>query len=169
MTNKNNKYHNLKNPEELAHELSRINKENNFRVPKNYFDELPQNIQERVVREKHRVSMDNLFVYFRKPYSVFAIGSFVAAIFLVLFLVFNQHQKELQFSGDISFEDIMFEYPDMIEYMDEQILIEFAAAQMTQEEIDMMDYEFEFDSILFQNVELENLTDEEITEIIYNL
>ena len=57
----------------------------------------------------------------------------------------------------------------MIEYMDDEILLEFAAAQMAQEDIDFIDYEFGFDSVLFQNDVIPQLSDEEISEIIYNL
>lgn len=168
MINKKKSYNNLNDSEESGPELYKINKEHNFRVPENYFDELPQIIQERVNRKKLRFTMDHLFIYFTKPIRLIPLVSLIAALFIGLFIVINQNQKELQLSGEITFEDIMIEFPDMIEYMDDEDLLEFAATQMTQQDIDMIDYEFGFDSILFQNEVFQHLSEDEITEILYN-
>lgn len=63
----------------------------------------------------------------------------------------------------------MREYPDMIEYMDDHLLIEFAAAQMNDLDMNMFDLEPGFDSILLEDEWILNISDEEIIEIMYNL
>ncbi len=70
---------------------------------------------------------------------------------------------------EISLEDLIQEYPEMIEYMDDEVLVEFAVAQMAQEDIYFIDFEFGFDSMLFQDDIIQHLSDEDISEIIFNL
>jgi hypothetical protein len=170
MTNKKETYnHNLNSPEKFGFELSKIKKENNFQVPENYFAELPQIIQEKANRKKAQFDMGSLLHYFLKPIRIIALGSVLVIIIVGLFLVKNQNQKDPQMAMEISFEELIQEYPEMVEYMDDHVLFELAATQMEQQDLDLIDYEFGFDSILLQNEVLQNLSDEEISEIIYNL
>lgn len=170
MTNEKVTYNdNLNNPEEFGSVLSKIKRENNFQVPENYFDELPQMIQEKVEHKEVRFSFESMFHYFLKPYRAIALGSMLAFFILGLFIITNQDQENLQISYEISLEDLIQEYPDMIEYMDDEVFLDFAAAQMAQEDIDFIDYEFGFDSIFYQDDVIPHLSDEEISEIIYNL
>ena len=165
MTNKKETYDQNK----VGSDLSTIRNENSFQVPENYFDELPQVIQEKIYKKKVQFDIGNFIHHFVKPYRFIAIGSIVAIILLGLFLFTNQEQDDSQTSFYISFEELVQEYPDMMEYMDDQDLIEFVAAQMTQQDLYYFDYEFGFDSILLQNEVFQHLSDEEVSEIIYNL
>jgi len=165
MTNEKETYNHHK-PES---ELSKIRKENNFQVPEKYFDELPLIIQERVGREKPLFNISNIIKFFTKPYRAVAVGSIVTIIMIGLFLFTNQEQNNSQTSFDISYEELIQVYPEVIEYMDDQVLIEFAAAWMDQEELYYFDYEFGFDSVSFQNELFPILSDDEISEILYNL
>jgi len=170
MTNNKDKYNNnLTNPEEFASELSKIKKENNFQVPENYFAKLPQSVQEKITKKKVQFSFGSIYNYFTKPVQVIAVGSVMTIILIGLFVIFNQKQEDIQITVELSFEDIMQEYPDMIEYMDDNLLIEFAAAQMNDHDMTMFDLEPGFDSILLEDEWILNISDEEIIEIIYNL
>ncbi len=160
---------NMNNPEKFGSELSKIKKENNFQVPENYFDDLPQMIQEKVNQKEVRFSFESMFLYFLKPYRVIALGSILALVILGLFIITNQEQENLQMPYEISLEDLIQEYPEMIEYMDDEVLVEFAVAQMAQEDIYFIDFEFGFDSMLFQDDIIQHLSDEDISEIIFNL
>jgi len=167
MTNKNEKYNNI-NPEESAHEFLKIKKENNFQVPENYFEELPQKIQEKITRKKVRFLPGSGFNLFTKPARIIAVGSLLAIVVIGLFVIPGQNRKYAQQYIEISFEDIMKEEPGIIEYMDDQLLIEFASARMNQKEMDYINIDLGFDSILLQDDFFQYLTDEEISEIIYN-
>jgi len=93
----------------------------------------------------------------------------VVLLFIAFFLNTNQYQNFTQETFEISFEELMQEYPDMLEYMDDQVLFEFAATQMDQQDLDMMDFDFGIDSSYIQNEVIQHLSDEEVTEFIYNL
>lgn len=168
MTNKNDSYNKLNNPEKTGYELSKIKKENNFQVPENYFNELPQVIQQRVTQQKAQFIFINIFNYLTKPYRLIALSSLVVLLIVGVFFIANQKIEDQVFV-EFSFEDIMEEYPEMIEYMDDQVLMEFAAVQMDDQEIDFFDYESGIDPMLSQDEVLQQLSDEEISEIIYNL
>ena len=170
MTNTKDKYNNnFSNPEEFGHELSKIKKENNFQVPENYFDELPQQIKDRVTKKKFRFSIDNLYAYFTRPFRTIAIGSLVAVLIIGLIIISNQQQEDFQISVELSFDDMIQAYPEMIEYMDDNEMIEFAAAEMDGDAMGLIDLELGFDSILFQNELMQQVSDEELIEIMYNL
>ncbi len=168
MANKKEPYNNVTNPEEPGSELSKIKIEQNFQVPENYFVELPQIIQEKVIQRKVQFDMHSIFNYFTNPYRAVVLGSLLAVLLVGIFILSNQ-KNENQISVEFSFEEMMEIYPDLIEYMDDQVLIEFVAVQMDQKEFDFIDYEIGFDSILIQNEVIPLLSDEEISEIIYNL
>ncbi len=170
MTNDKDKYNNnLTNPEGFTPELSKIKKENNFQVPENYFAELPQRIQKRATKKKVQFSFGSIYNYFTKPAQAIAVGSVMAIILIGLFVISNQKREDIQITSEISFEDIMQECPDLIEYMDDYLLIEYAAAQMNDLDMNMFDLEPGFDSILLEDEWILNISDEEIIEIMYNL
>lgn len=168
MTNKKETYNNnFNNPEELGADLSMIRRENNFKVPENYFDELPQLIQKKAIQKKNQFDFGSIYNYFTKPFRIIIFGSLLAVLTVGVFII--THQNDDPFSTELSFEEMMNVYPEIIEYMDEQVLIEFAASQMNLQEINFNDYEFGFDSIQLQNEIIQHLSDEEFSEIIYNL
>lgn len=170
MTNNKDKYNNnLNDPEEFASELSKIKKENNFQVPENYFAELPQRIQEKATKKKVQFSFGNMYNYFTKPMQAIAVGSVMAIILIGLFVISNQKREDIQITVEISFEDIMQEYPYLIEYMDDHLLIEFAAARMNDLDLNILDLKPGFDLILLEDEWILNISDEEIIEIMYNL
>lgn len=165
MTNENETYdQNLNNLEKIGSELSKIEKENNFQVPENYFADFPHIIQERINNRSKKLSISSFFI---KPKWAIAVGSLVVLLFIAFLL--NTSQNSTQETFEISFEDLMEEYPDMFESMDDQIVFEFAASQMDQQDLDMMGYDFGIDSTYFQSEVIQHLSDEEVTEIIYNL
>lgn len=169
MTNEKMTYDDsLNSQEKFGSELSKIKKENNFQVPENFFDELPQIIQEKVSQE-HHFRIENIINYFLKPYRAIAMGSIISLLILGLFFMPNQNNGNLQLSNEISLEDLIQLYPDVLEYMDDDVLVDFAAEEMTQEDIDFIDFELGFDAIIFQDDVIQHLSDEEISEIIYNL
>ena len=170
MTNDKDKYNNnLTNPEGFTPELSKIKKENNFQVPENYFAELPQRIQEKAAKKKVQFSFSSIYNYFTKPVQAIVVGSVMAIILIGLFVISNQKREDIQLTVEFSFEDILREYPDMIEYMDDHLLIEFVAARMNDLDMNMFDLEPGFVSILLEDEWILNISNEEIIEIMYNL
>lgn len=160
---------NLNNQESFNSELSKIEKENNFQVPENYFIELPQLIQDKIALKESDFNIEGMLFNFIKPYRAIALGSLLVLLILGLFFITNLNQDEFQISNDISFDDLIHEYPDMIENMDDQLLIEFAAAWMEKEDLDYFDFDYGFDSIQLHNEVFLQLSDDEISEIIFNL
>lgn len=170
MTNEKETYdQGLNNLEKFGSELSKIEKENNFQVPENYFADLPHLIQERVNNKSKKLDIGTLFYFFMKPKWAIAIGSLVVLLFIAFLFNTNQTQNFTQETFEISFEELMQEYPDMLEYIDDQVLFEFAATQMDQQDLDMMDFDFGIDSTYIQNEVIQHFSDEEVTEFIYNL
>ncbi len=84
----------------IAPNLSRIKKENNFKVPDNYFDDFPGTIQEKISTKSSSCFSKYLFFIFKPQFIV--VYSLIA-IFFVSYSIFNYHQKQnMLTSNDIS-------------------------------------------------------------------
>lgn len=166
-----NKTHNTNNErlENISSMLADIKKENPFRVPENYFDELPEKIRIRLEKDgadaKGGIKMRPI-----KP--LFYITSAAASIliFLSVWFFVNRAQEMPAALTGISFETLMTESPELIEYMDEQTLIDVLLVH-SDETIEFGDVSSDLDSS-FTNEDIYDYLydDDEISnELLYNL
>ncbi|MEZ5082813.1 MAG: hypothetical protein R2750_05125 [Bacteroidales bacterium] len=153
-----NKTHNTNNErlEDISSLLAGIKRENPFRVPENYFDELPEKIRIRLEQDGAKAE-GGIRLKTIKP--LFYITSAAASILIFLsvwFFVKRDQEMSDAFTG-ISFETLMNESPELIEYMDEHSLIDVLLVNST-EAIDFGDVSLDLDS---------NLTNEDIYDYLY--
>ena len=164
------------NPDELdslgnfAPELSKIKKENPFRVPKNYFNELPMAIQQKVSKSKQISVWERFTQLIKKPeYSItFAIVATAFIVALALFIKPDVQKDE--FISEITVEDIIKEYPEFISSIDESMIIELLFVDNNYEIEDYFNTNIESDSSISEDDIIDYLSDENFdTELFYNL
>ncbi len=134
----------------IAPELSKIKKENSFKVPDNYFDDLPMKIQERILQKKSR-GYYNIFELLKKPaYAVSFSLVFLMLIIIPLSIsIYKDHGNNNQIAyGSLEIADIeYFEISEellieaiSVEYFDETSSMEQATDEVIDYLIDNIDY-----------------------------
>lgn len=115
----------MSNQEENKDKLNfNISKENPFKVPANYFENLPNRISERVLIETQKnIPWWKLF-FFRPS---FAIGFSVAVLLVVAFLFYPQNNTE-KFSSQLAENSGLYTYLTF----DESVEVEMAEAYYFQ-------------------------------------
>ena len=101
----------------IAPNLSKIKKENSFKVPDNYFDDFPTIIQEKISTKPSFFLSKYLFFIFR-PQVIAAFSLIV--IFVVSYSVFNSHQK----TNMLSSTDLTEYFEQNLSDYDEDLLID---------------------------------------------
>ena len=129
--------------------LEGLPKENIFKVPDRYFEELPGIIQARVTEKPSAISWQALFTP-ANGWKV-ALATVVVALVLVFSGVFNRTGGTVdELLADVSLEDLL-EYVEYSDISTDEILAE----------LDLSEYEMEFlmgdDIKLIDDIEIENL------------
>lgn len=159
----------LKISEDSIPDFSKLKKNNPFEVPENYFDSLPLIISNKIDfnRNRHSLSISRLFSL--NPKFSVAIVSSAFVILMTVFLL-TKSSQEFDSLSEITFEDVLLEYPELIENMDESIFYE---SLLVETEVDYFgDFEtnFDMDTSLSDEDIFNYLTEEDIdSELIYNL
>jgi hypothetical protein len=94
--------------------LSRLEKENIFQVPENYFSDLPDNIHARIYRKKSSIVLPG-FLF--RPLTYYAFASL-----LLIIVALNMYVGQ---SNRASQEAEMFPEYALLEQLDEEVLIEY--------------------------------------------
>lgn len=95
----------------IAPKLSELGKENPFLLPSGYFDELPQQIQQRLENAPERTSL--LFGLIRSPKMVFAGMSLFLLLLLGYHIFLNDSKEELPiFANEFFFDDHLAWYSE---------------------------------------------------------
>ena len=164
------------NPAELdslsnfAPELSKINKENPFRVPKDYFNELPIAIQSKVSKSKQISVWERFIQLFKQPKYSISFATVAATFIVALALFINPDVQEEDFISGITVEDIINEYPEFISSIDESMIIELLFVDNNYDIEDYFNTNIESDSSISEDDIIDYLSDENFdTELIYNL
>lgn len=158
------------NLEELAPGLSKIKKENPFRVPDGYFDKLPMIIQEKITKTKSVSIWEQFFLLLKQPKYSVSLAVATMAIVIALFVFVKPDGQEYQFLSDITIEDILRENPELIYSMDETLIIEVLLAENGEDIQDYYDYNIKSDTSISDDEIIDYLSDENFdTELIYNL
>jgi len=160
------------NPEEIAHNLAKIERSNPFRVPENYFEQLPVEVLLKTgMRKKRFCGAWITKILFRPQYQLAFI---LAGIILILVIVVvNQNQtievKDEIFSN-ITLDDLLQESPEIIENMEDYFFFEDLVAESSSEfKVGMGESIFN-DSIFTEDDLIDYLSEEEIsTDLIYEL
>ena len=117
---------------EIAPTLSKIKKENAFYASDQYFEELSENIQQKISGEKKTI---NLLSYFQKPQ--FAIAASLIVILCISVFYFNQSKtnKTLAQNNTIYWDEILNENSTVVDRIDENLLVEVLASEITTNSI----------------------------------
>jgi len=158
------------NLDELAPGLSKIKKENPFRVPDGYFDKLPNIIQEKIIKPNTVSVWEQFFLLMKQPKYSVSLAVATMAIVLALFIFVKPDVHEDEFLSDITIEDILRENPELIYSMDKSLIIEVLLAENGEDIRDYYDYNIESDTSISDDEIIDYLSDENFdTELIYNL
>lgn len=166
-----NKTHKTNNEKlkEISPFVASLKRNNPFQVPENYFEELPDKIKARLEKNKTNTKSG---IKSRPIKPLFYITTAAASILIFLSVwFFTNREKEMPVSfTDITFETLMNESPELIEYIDENTLIDALFVYST-EAIEFSDVSLDSDSSLTNEDIFEYLdNDEEISsELLYNL
>ena len=101
----------------IAPSLSKIKKENSFKVPDNYFDDFPTIIQEKISTKPSFSFSKYLFFIFRPQF--IAVFSLIV-IFVVSYSIFNSHLK----TNTLSSNDVAEYFEQNQSGYDEDLLID---------------------------------------------
>ncbi len=160
----------LDNLDELAPGLSKIKKENPFRVPDGYFDKLPNIIREKIIKPNTVSVWEQFFLLLKQPKYSMSLAVATMAIVLALFVFVKPDGQEDQFLSDITIEDILRENPELIYSIDESLIIEVLLAENGEDIRDYYDYNIKSDTSISDDEIIDYLSDENFdTELIYNL
>ena len=159
------------NFEEFAPELNKIKKQNSFKVPDGYFEELPTAIQEKVLTKSKGISIfEQFLILLKQPRYSLTTGLAFILIIIGLFVFIKPADQEFQLFSDITIDDILEESPELIYDMDESIIIEILFAENGQETYDYYENEIYTDTTITEGEIIDYLSDENFeTELIYNL
>lgn len=145
-------------------------KTNPFKVPENYFDNLPLEILFKTTNLTRVTRVKRLSWDFIQP--KYAIASAIVLILIIVSIIIVSRSVPTgkQELADFTLEEILLENPDLIESMDDDLLLECLFASAREDKVT------EFDSISFidkgiNNSELlEFLSQEYLTpDLFYNL
>ena len=155
----------------FAPELSKIKKDNPFKVPDDYFDKLPEAIREKVASVTKKISIFEQFLLrFKQPKYSITTGLAFILIVVALFVFIKPADKEIQFLSDITIDDILEESPELIYDMDESIILEVLFADNTDETYDYFESDIYNDTTINEDEIIDYLSDENFeTELLYNL
>ena len=98
--------------------LSKISKRDRFEVPEDYFENLPYQIQQRLVDQNDR---SLFFQYLKRPVFKFALSFFV--LFLVFFLVKKNPEKEV----------VPMSSSELMSYVDQEGIADFDQDMLADE------------------------------------
>jgi len=142
------KHNTNKELHEIAPELKKLGKDNPFSVPQNYFQELPQSIQEKIV---HKKNASPAFSFFTNPRFVF---SGITTLLVIIFAGYFFFAKDVS-NGLNSQEWIMDElawysdyqtdvYYDMVLSMEDGEVENNIEPELTEEQIIdyLLDYSY---------------------------
>lgn len=169
MLNEKHTYNQNDDLEDLAPKLSGLKKENPFKVPDNYFDELPEIIQAKMNSVSEENKMKGIRFIFSRTQNVITLAAASIVILLAIFILLRNDSGNTDYFSGITLENILEENPEMIESMEDYLLVDvmLTASDYLEEEnfIDNMD----FDSTLHTDDMINYLSDDEIeTELLYN-
>jgi hypothetical protein len=152
--------------------LAKLDKKNPFRVPANYFDELPGRIMAKRRHTGKTSVIEGLMPFFSHPkYQLALVVGSLALVFSVLF-IYNPWKADVsdQFLSNITLDDLLRESPEIIAEMENYLFIEILIADQTGEIIYSTGKSLEKDSSLSEEDLINYLKEEEIsTELIYEL
>jgi len=133
---------------QIAPNLSKIKKQDPFRVPVNYFEQLPHKIQEKAIQAESSPSIWQILVqYLVTPkYSLAAASVLVLLVGGLLYFSTSQKMDEFQFDK-IAFEDIDNFIFENIDEFDTQLVEEGFLASATMEDLLMYGTDQDLDAI----------------------
>lgn len=154
--------------EDLSPFLASLKKENPFQAPENFFEELPEKINNRIQLEKSNENR-GIRKLFGRPIYYLATAAASILILVAIWIFTNEKQPVTDLFSEISFEILMDESPELIEYMDEDDLID-ALFVYSSETIEFSDIKLDSDTSLTEDDIFDYLDDENISnELLYNL
>ncbi|MCF8367987.1 MAG: hypothetical protein K9G76_03020 [Bacteroidales bacterium] len=167
--NKNNTHKDKNTEKEDIFPLAGIQKNMNpFEVPVNYFETLPGKIQARINKEDQGNASDSRVIKFKSRYIYASLAAAMVALLVTFGIYFFQEDTQDTFP-EITLNDVLNDYPELIEYMDESLLIETILASSTGE-LDYSIIDFSNDSSITDEEIFDYLNDEDYSEeILYNL
>ena len=164
---KNNEIRNPQNGKSIEPDgqWDNLKKINPFEVPKDYFESLPGMIQERIAEKKEDSISTQMIKWMFQPVRVTVLASIlIIATVGYLFLFDGSGQEDV-----LTFNDIMLENPEIIEYMDEDLLVELVAEEFIEPDwnvydpLNVVDSQNVYEELIFQ------LSEDEITDFLINL
>ncbi|MEI6696704.1 MAG: hypothetical protein WCO13_11605 [Bacteroidota bacterium] len=133
-----NKSENILNElKEIAPTLSGMKKGNPFYTSDAYFDALSSNIQQKISSNKNERKNLHMLSFLQKPQ--YAVAASLVVIFIISIVYFNQPKTNhaLAQSNTIYWDEILNESNSTIDKMDEALLVETLANEMTTNHINM--------------------------------
>ncbi|NOZ47175.1 MAG: hypothetical protein GXO79_10395 [Chlorobi bacterium] len=140
----------------IAPELSNIKKENSFKVPDNYFEDLPSKIQERIILQKKQSG----YIYFLIKKPAFIISFSLILITLIILPFTISHFKKQANQTQLAYQNI--EVSDL-EYFDinEDMLIDEISAENSKSYVSENDENTEaVINYIIENVDYSTILDE---------
>lgn len=146
-----------------------LKRENPFRVPGNYFEQLPQNIQEKIDRIEESEKKVSMFTISRNKRIYISLAAASVLLLISLWMFWLPGESTTSVFPNISLEQLLDESPEIIEGMDESLLIETLLAGVN-ENIDFSKLDFSSDTVISDEGILDYLNDENFsTDLLYNL
>ncbi len=131
-----NKSENILNElKEIAPTLSGIKKNNPFHTSDEYFDMLNSKIQQKISNNKAERKTLHLLSFLQKPQ--YAVAASLVVIFIISFVYIHQHKTNhaLAQNNTIYWDEILNENNTTIDKIDETLLVETLANEMTTNHI----------------------------------
>ncbi|MCD4746813.1 MAG: hypothetical protein K8R58_10995 [Bacteroidales bacterium] len=125
------------NLKDLAPNLSKIEKINPFKVPDEYFDNLPTIIQEKINIKQQITLWDRFYQFILRPqYSIAVSLTFAAIVLVIYFTTRDNSNNDNSILANMTWEEILNENPNIINYFNESMLVEMLISKADNSDID---------------------------------
>jgi hypothetical protein len=142
----------------IAPKLSKIKKGNPYRIPENYFEELPGRISETIHAQKETEQVKHLFLKKIRPHLAVAAS-------IVVFTVIGYFGYKLIYSNNSNIELTSGEITDYVEYYSSEIEENMFIEMLEEDKLPEADYSDLSDEIITYLVD-ENIDYQSIIDVL---